>query len=107
MKSITAPRESALYSDLAARTVMDVRMKLGMSHIHLNYREMFDCLVPVVVVDFFNEKGRLYTLRYNLPPDTPERTGRRISLLLHLLRKELGHSDDDTAQNAVVSGEPS
>lgn len=103
MRSITAPLESTLYSGLVARTVMDVRMKLGMSRIHLNYREMFNCLVPVVVIDFFNEKGKLYTLRYNFPPDTPERTGRRISLLLHLLRKELGNPDDDTAQNAVIS----
>ncbi|WP_261422003.1 hypothetical protein [Serratia quinivorans] len=29
-----------------------------------------------------------YTLRYNLPPDTPERTERRVSLLLHLLSKQ-------------------
>lgn len=62
MKTITAPRETSLYSGLVAHTVMGVRMKLGMSRIHLNYCEIFNCLVPVMVVDFFNEKGKLYTL---------------------------------------------
>ncbi|CAI0699125.1 Uncharacterised protein [Serratia ficaria] len=43
---------------------------------------------PVLVIDFCNEKNERYTLRYNLPPDTPERTERRVSLLLYLLRKQ-------------------
>ena len=42
-----------------------------------------------LVIDFFNERGKLYTLRYNLPSDSPERTERRIALLLHLLRQDL------------------
>ncbi len=64
-------------------------MKLGISRIHLNYREILDQRVPVLVIDCFNARGKLYTLRYDLPPDTPERTERRISLLLHLLRRQL------------------
>lgn len=37
MKIITAPQETALYPGLVASTIMEVRMKLGMSRIHLNY----------------------------------------------------------------------
>lgn len=99
MKTITAPRETSLYSGLVAHTVMGVRMKLGMSRIHLNYCEIFNCLVPVMVVDFFNEKGKLYTLRYNLPPDSPERTERRIFLLLNLIRKNLNNGIVDTGRD--------
>lgn len=94
MKIITVPRETALYSGLAATSVLEVRMKLGMSRISLNYREIRNCSVPVLVIDFFNEKGRLHTLRYNLPPDTPERTERRISLLLHLIRRDLAGTNE-------------
>lgn len=89
MKKLTAPRESAHYPGFAFSNVMDVRMKLGMSHISLIYRKLLGYVVPLLVIDFFNEKGKLYTLRYNLPPDSPERTERRISLLLHLLRQDL------------------
>lgn len=97
MKIITAPQETTLYPGLVARTVMDVRMKLGMSRISLSYREVLGNLMPVLAVDFYNEKGKLYTLRYNLPPDTPERTERRVSLLLHLLRKDLDVAGDAAA----------
>lgn len=89
MKKLTVPRESALYPDFASSSVMDVRMKLGMSRISLSYRELLGYAVPLLVIDFFNEKGKLYTLRYNLPPDSPERSERRISLILHLLRQDL------------------
>lgn len=89
MKKLTVPRESAQYPDFAFSNVMDVRMKLGMSHISLSYREFQGCLIPFLVIDFFNDKGKLYTLRYNLPPDSSERTERRITLLLHLLRQDL------------------
>lgn len=97
MKIITAPREAALYPGLVTHTVMEVRMKLGMSRISLNYRKFINYLVPVLVIDFFNDRSKLYSLRYNLPADTPERTERRISLLLHLLRKELAGEKDAAA----------
>lgn len=58
----------SLYPGLVARSVLDIRMKLGMSRISLNYRQMINCLVPVLVVDCFSDRGKLYTLRYNLPP---------------------------------------
>ncbi|MDE8558953.1 hypothetical protein [Pantoea vagans] len=43
---------------------------------------------------FVSEWGGQGILRYRLPPDTPERTERRVALLLRLIRKELG---DDNA----------
>ncbi|WP_249533992.1 hypothetical protein [Escherichia coli] len=89
MNIITVPKDTALYPGLAVSANRDIRMKLGMSRIYLNYREILNQRVPVLVIDCFNARGKLYTLRYNLPPDTPERTERRISLLLHLLRKQL------------------
>ncbi|BEM75861.1 hypothetical protein SME36J_52840 (plasmid) [Serratia marcescens] len=97
MKIITAPQETALYPGLVASAIMDVRMKLGMSRIQLNYRKIFNQIVPMLVIDFFNDKGKLYTLRYNLPPDTAERTELRVSLLLHLLRKDLDVAGDAAA----------
>ncbi|OIN18675.1 hypothetical protein AO411_2019865 [Salmonella enterica subsp. enterica serovar Sarajane] len=42
MKIITAPQETALYPGLVAIAIMDVRMKLGMSRIQLNYRKIFN-----------------------------------------------------------------
>lgn len=46
---------------------------------------------------FCNENNERYTLRYNLPPDTPERTERRVSLLLYLLRKHRSAEIDNLA----------
>lgn len=97
MKIITASQETALYPGMVTSSIMDVRMKLGMSRIQLNYRKIFNQIVPMLVIDFFNDKGKLYTLRYNLPPDTPERTERRVSRLLYLLRKELDVAGDAAA----------
>lgn len=96
MKIITAPNHSELYPDLVTANIMDVRMKLGMSRISLNYRTVLGAVLPMLVIDLFNEKGKLYTLRYNLPPDTPERTERRISLLLSLIHKQLSATDNAT-----------
>lgn len=62
-------------------------MKKNLSCISLNYRKVAGASAPVLVIDFCNENNERYTLRYNLPPDTPERTERRVSLLLYLLRK--------------------
>lgn len=97
MKIITAPQEMSLSPGLVTRTVVDVRMKLGMSLISLSYRRIPDNVAPMLVIDCFNGKGKLYTLRYNLPPDTRKRTDRRISLLLHLLHKDLAYENDAVA----------
>lgn len=70
-------------------------MKRDLSSISLNYRKVVGASIPVLVIDFFNEKNERYTLRYNLPQDTPERTERRVSLLLHLLRKQRPHESNE------------
>lgn len=88
MKTIVVPADRDQYPDIAVETVMTVRMKMGDSRLSINYRRVPGGIMPVVLVDFFNEKGKLYTLCYHLPPDTPERTDRRISLLMRLIEKE-------------------
>ncbi|MGL5385938.1 MAG: hypothetical protein ACRDCA_08775 [Serratia sp. (in: enterobacteria)] len=97
MRIVTAPNQSAHYPDLVAANITDARMKLGMSRISLNHREILGSVFPVLIIDLFSEKGKLYTLRYNLPPDHPERTEHRISLLLSLVKKHLSATDKTTA----------
>ncbi|WP_440483638.1 hypothetical protein [Serratia bockelmannii] len=70
-------------------------MRKNLSCISLNYRKVAGA--PVLVIDFCNENNERYTLRYNLPPDTPERTERRVSLLLNLLRKHRSAEIDNLA----------
>ncbi|MBP1129799.1 hypothetical protein JOE25_001342 [Serratia sp. PL17] len=67
---------------------MGIFMKRDLSSISLNYQHVVGASVPVLLIEFVNEKNERYSLRYNLPPDSPERTERRVSLLLHLLRKQ-------------------
>lgn len=88
MNIITVPPDHSHYPTLIAESVLTARLKLGASNITLSYREFSDVVMPVLLIEFYNENGKLYSLRYNLPPDTPERTGRRVSLLLRLIEKE-------------------
>lgn len=97
MKIVTVPQEMAHYAGLMTDTSREVCMKLGMSRIQLNYLKIYNQTIPMLVIDCFNERGKMYTLRYNLPPGTPERTERRISLLLHLLHQRLDIDDRDVA----------
>lgn len=90
MNRIIVPADRRLYPSVADESVMAVRMKLGNSRLQVNYRRVPGGIMPVVAVDFFSERGKLYTLHYHLPPDTPERTDRRISLLMRLIEKEAG-----------------
>ena len=90
MNSIIVPADRRLYPSVADESVMAVRMKLGNSRLQVNYRRVPGGIMPVIAVDFFNDKGKLYSLQYHLPPDTPERTDRRISLLMRLIEKEAG-----------------
>ncbi|EAX3097964.1 hypothetical protein DWE75_12785 [Salmonella enterica] len=63
---------------------------MGGSCITLNFRTAVMNAHPVLVMDFFNERGRLYTLRYDLPPVRQKyRYQRLISLILALTRKAL------------------
>ncbi len=94
MKIITVPLDVTLYPDIVTRTIMDIRMKLGTSRIELNCRHILSQKESLLVIDFFNTRGKLYTLRYNLPPDTPERAERRVSRLLYLSHNKLNVIDD-------------
>lgn len=80
---------------------MGIFMKRDLSSISLNYQHVVGASVPVLLIEFVNEKNERYSLRYNLPPDSPERTERRVSLLLHLLRKQRPLDiDDETKLNS-------
>nr|WP_241391466.1 hypothetical protein [Serratia proteamaculans]ULG18711.1 hypothetical protein Puna18p_00100 [Serratia proteamaculans] len=93
MKTITVLNKLALYPDLMATNIMEVLMKLGMSRISLNYMNVLGTHLPILEIDLLNEKGKLYRLRYNLPPDTAKRTERRVFLLLSLIQKQLSVID--------------
>ncbi|WP_210458984.1 hypothetical protein [Pantoea ananatis] len=88
MRVISVPEDRSLYPKLVGETVMAAKLQLGRTRLSVNYNKVPGGILPVLVVDFYNEKGKLYTLRYNLPPDTPERTDRRVSLLMRLIGKE-------------------
>jgi len=88
MRVISVPEDRSLYPKLVGETVMAAKLQLGRTRLSVNYNKVPGGILPVLVVDFYNEKGKLYTLRYNLPPDTPERTDRRVSLLMRLIEKE-------------------
>lgn len=59
MNIITAPQDMSLYPGLAARSVLDIRMKLGMSRISLNHRPILNAFAPVLVIDCFSDRGKL------------------------------------------------
>lgn len=88
MRVISVPEDRSLYPKLVGETVMAAKLQLGRTRLSVNYNKVPGGILSVLVVDFYNEKGKLYTLRYNLPPDTPERTDRRVSLLMRLIEKE-------------------
>lgn len=98
MRVISVPEDRSLYPKLVGETVMAAKLQLGRTRLSVNYNKVPGGILPVLVVDFYNEKGKLYTLRYNLPPDTPERTDRRVSLLMRLIEKE---ANDEKLAEAV------
>ncbi|EBW6362372.1 hypothetical protein DPU24_16345 [Salmonella enterica subsp. enterica serovar Oranienburg] len=65
---------------------------MGGTGITLNYRTARVNGHPVLVIDFFSERGRLYSLRYDLPTGTLKQHSRRVSLILALTRRELEQS---------------
>ncbi|GGD15665.1 hypothetical protein ACP26F_10375 [Franconibacter pulveris 1160] len=87
MKIITVTPDHTRQPTLVEQDVLTTHMKLGDSQIVLRYRKLPALIMPVLDVEFYDKKGKRYSLRYNLPPDTAERTGRRVSLLLYLLDK--------------------
>lgn len=94
MNFISMPSDRSRYPDLVADTVMEARMALSGARLGVSWHRVPGGVMPEVAVHFVSERGGQGTLRYRLPPDTPERTERRVALLLCLIRKELG---DDNA----------
>ncbi len=68
-------------------------MALSGARLGVSWHRVPGGVMPEVSVHFVSERGGQSILRYRLPPDTPERTERRVSLLLCLIRREL--SDDN------------
>lgn len=73
-------------------------MTVRISRISLKHIGFTGFLIPVLVIDVVNVESKLYTLCYSLPQDTPERTERRISLLLRLIHKNLTNISPKTSQ---------
>lgn len=88
MNIISIPVNRSLYPEIVGETVMAARVMLGDNHITFRYNRVPGGIMPTMDVDFFSEKCKQYSLRFHLPIDTPERTERRISLLMRLMEKE-------------------
>lgn len=89
MKKVMLPADAEQYADLVKEEVAELRTRMGSTGITLNYRTARVNGHPVLVIDFFSERGRLYSLRYDLPTSTPKQHSRRVSLILALTRREL------------------
>ncbi|EJG3781485.1 hypothetical protein PQY08_002996 [Salmonella enterica] len=89
MKKVILPADTAQYTGLVKNEVSLLRTKMGSACITLNYRTARINANPVLVIDFFSDRGRLYTLRYDLPAGTSLQNSRRLSEILFLTRKEL------------------
>ncbi|EKS5830121.1 hypothetical protein QCA22_004989 [Salmonella enterica] len=89
MKKVILPADTAQYTGLLKNEVSLLRTKMGSACITLNYRTARINANLVLVIDFFSDRGRLYTLRYDLPAGTSLQNSRRLSEILFLTRKEL------------------
>lgn len=94
MKKVILSADTDQYAERVKEEVAVLRTRMGGACITLNYRSAWINGHPVLVMDFFSERGRLYTLRYDLPTGTPQQSTRRTSLILALTRREL----EDTGQ---------
>lgn len=94
MKKVILSADTDQYAERVKEEVAVLRTRMGGTCITLNYRSAWINGHPVLVMDFFSERGRLYTLRYDLPTGTPQQSSRRVSLILALTRREL----EDTGQ---------
>lgn len=85
---ITVSPDRARLPATNAQSIMTTRMKMGDSQVILRYRQLPALVMPVLDVEFYDDQTKRYSLRYHLPPDTPERTSRRVSLLLYLIDRK-------------------
>lgn len=89
MKKVMLPVDTEQYEERVKEEVTVLRTRMGGACITLNYRTARLNGHPILVMDFFSERGRLYTLRYDLPTGTPQQSSRWVSLILALTRREL------------------
>jgi len=89
MSAVTVSSLSLLTPSLTAETVMKATLNLPGSTVNIRWQRVPGGVMPEVVVRFNSVKGGQSSLRYHLPPDSPERTERRIRLLLRLLQQQL------------------
>lgn len=89
MKKVMLSADTEQYAEMVKEEVAVLRTRMGAACITLNYRTARVNGHPVLVIDFFNTRGRLYTLRYDLPTGTSKQSSRRVSLILALTRREL------------------
>lgn len=89
VKKVMLPADTEQYAERVKEEVAVLRTRMGAACITLNYRTARVNGHPVLVIDFFNTRGRLYTLRYDLPTGKPQQNTRRVSLILALTRREL------------------
>lgn len=102
MKDIEVPENMLLWPDMVGGEVMDIRMKLGVSHITLNYCETFRGHIPVLAIDFYNEKGKMYTLHCRLPPGRSEQTEYRVTMLLRCIHHSLTEWHSQSSRSGVT-----
>lgn len=98
MNTISIPVDRSIYPEIVGETVMAARMMLGDNRLTFRYNRVPGGIMPTMIVDFFSEESKQYSLCYHLPVDTPERTERRISLLIRLMEREIRK---DTALEAA------
>ncbi|EKF3857575.1 hypothetical protein OZL72_004606 [Salmonella enterica] len=94
MKKVILSADTDQYAEWVKEEVAVLRTRMGGASITLNYRTALLNGHPILVMDFFSERGRLYTLRYDLPTGTPQQSSRREFVILTLTRREL----EDTGQ---------
>ncbi|EDK5263813.1 hypothetical protein CI424_21940 [Salmonella enterica subsp. enterica serovar Enteritidis] len=72
MKKVILSADTDQYAERVKEEVAVLRTRMGGACITLNYRTARPNGHPVLMMDFFSERGRLYTLRYDLPTGTPQ-----------------------------------
>lgn len=88
MSAVTVSAFSSRIPTLEAKTVMKATLNLPGFTINICWQRVPGGVMPEIVVRFNSVKGGQGSLRYHLPPDSPERTERRIRLLLRLLQQQ-------------------
>lgn len=92
MNIISVPASLTALPALAADVSGEVRARVGAGPLTLSVRVVETSPAPMPLTEFYNLSGRLYAVRFNLPPGSRERTARRTGLLTGLLCRALNAS---------------